>query len=196
MGDEADAAGISFHEKEPGMPTASKELEEAIACMGLLATLFPKVYVLTSNHGSLIFRKAKFNGIPYEYLKPLPQLYGTPGYSWHDEILLQTNNGPIYLTHGKTSSYGKMVKDMGVSCIQAHFHSKAEITYHKTVMGKRFNMFVGCLADQEKLAFQYAKNNVPAFINCVGELDREGKPNLIFYKEVRSEEVLPPPLPE
>jgi hypothetical protein len=185
MGDECDGAGISFHENEDGMPSASKELEEAIACMNLMSTLFPKMYILESNHGSLIFRKSKFHGIPYAYIKPLPELYGTPGYSWHSEILLQTSSGPVYLCHGKKSSYAGLVKDMGISCIQAHFHSKAEITYHKTIAGVRFNMFVGCLADQEKIAFNYSRANVGQFINCVGEIGRDGKPNLIFYKPVK-----------
>lgn len=185
MGDECDAAGISFHEKEDGMPTPSKELEMAIDSMQLMATLFPKMYILESNHGSLIFRKSKFHGIPYSYLKPLPELYGTPGYSWHSEILLTTDSGKVYLTHGKKSGYAAMVREMGVSCIQAHFHSKAEITYHKTIGGLKFSMFVGCLADQQKIAFNYSQSNVGQFINCVGELDKNGKPNLVFYRPVK-----------
>lgn len=182
MGDETDGHGISFHENEDGAPSPSKELEEAIDCMQLLATLFPKIHILESNHGSLIFRKAKFHGIPYSYIRPLKDIYGTPGFTWHSDILIDTHNGPVYLCHGRNSAYGKMVKEMGISCIQAHFHSKAEITYHQTIMGRKFNMFVGCLADQEKLAFRYANNNIGKFINCVGEITGSGKPNLIFYK--------------
>jgi len=183
IGDEVDNHGISFHENEDGSPSPSKELEMAQDCMRLMATLFPKMYVLTSNHGSLVFRKAKFHGIPYEMLKPLPELYGTPLYEWHDEIILETNAGLVYLCHGKSSSYGKIVKDMGVSCIQGHFHSKAEITYHQTVVGKKFSMFVGCLADEQKIAFNYSKNNIPKFINSVGEIDKSGQPHLIFYRK-------------
>jgi len=182
IGDEVDHAAISFHEKENGMPSACKELEMAQDEMALLHTLFPKIYVLTSNHGSLIHRKMKFGGVPYEVLKPLPDLYGCPLYEWHDEIVLKTNAGDVYLCHGKSSAYGKMVREIGTSCIQGHFHTKAEITFHKTIGGLRFSMFVGCLADQEKIAFRYAKNNIGQFINAVGELDRQGKPNLIFFK--------------
>lgn len=185
IGDEVDHHAISFHEKEDGMPCGSKELEMAQADMMLMATLFPKMYILTSNHGSLVFRKAKFHGIPYAMIKPLPELYGTPLYEWHDEIILKTNAGLVYLCHGKSSSYGKIVKDMGVSCIQGHFHSKAEITYHQTITGKKFSMFVGCLADDKKIAFNYAKNNIPKFINSVGEIDKNGQPHLIFYRQPR-----------
>jgi hypothetical protein len=183
IGDEVDNAAYSFHEKEPGMPGASKELEMACDSMKLLSTLFPKMYILDSNHGSLFYRRAKFAGLPYNLIKPLPEIYGTPLYEWHNEIILDTNNGPVYLCHGKKSGYGALAREMGASCIQGHFHTKAEITYHKTALGTRFNMFVGCLADSEKLAFQYAKNNVPTFINSVGEIDENGKPNLIFYNE-------------
>lgn len=181
IGDEVDHHGISFHEDEMGMPTASKELEMAQADMMLLGTLFPKIYFLNSNHGSLIFRKAKFNGIPYGFIKPLNELYGTPLYEWHDEIMLKTEMGWLYLCHGKSSGYGKLAINLGCHAAQGHFHSKAEITFHKTIMGIKYNMFLGCLADREKLAFTYAKSNIPDFINSVGELDRRGKPNLIFY---------------
>lgn len=184
IGDEVDNAALSFHEKEPGMPSPTKELEMASDAMKLLSTLFPKMYICDSNHGSLIWRRSKFAGIPYEYIKPLKEVYGTPLYEWHSEIMLRTDMGPVYLCHGKKSGYGAMVREMGVSCVQGHFHTKAEITYHRTVIGKRFNMLVGCLADSKKLAFQYAKNNVPTFINAVGEIDRSGKPNLILYKPI------------
>lgn len=182
MGDEVDNAAYSFHEKEPGMPSASKELEMACDSMNLLSKLFPKVYILDSNHGSLFYRRAKFAGLPYNLLKPLPEIYGTPNYEWHNDILLDTNSGPVYLCHGRASGYGSLARSMGVSCVQGHYHTKSEITYHETIMGIRFNMFVGCLADREKLAFQYAKNNVPTFINSIGEIDKDGKPNIVMYK--------------
>ncbi len=182
VGDEIDAAAMSFHEKEPGMPNATREMEMAQAEMQLMHTLFPKMYILDSNHGSLYYRRAKFAGIPNSVIKPMKELWGTPEYEWHEEILLITNSGPVYLCHGKTSAYGKMVKDLGCSAVQGHFHSKSEITYHATVRGVRFNMLVGCLADQKKLAFQYAKNHNAKFINSVGELDRNGVPNLIMYR--------------
>lgn len=178
MGDEVDAAGISFHEKEDGMPTASKELEMAIDSMNLMSTLFPKMYIVDSNHGSLIFRRSKFHGIPYSYLRPLPELYGCPGYSWHNEIMLTTNLGQVYLCHGKSATYGKLAKDERVSAVQGHYHSKSEITWHASSAGKIFNMFVGCLADQSKLAFTYSKTHSAKFINSVGELDRGGFPHL------------------
>lgn len=181
MGDEVDNAAYSFHEKEPGMPSASKELEMACDSMALLNTLFPKMYILDSNHGSLFYRRAKFAGLPYSLIKPLPEIYGTPNYEWHNDILLITNKGPVYLCHGKKSGYGGLMRDMGVSCVQGHFHTKAEITYHETVAGTRFNMFVGCLADKKKLAFQYAKNNVPTFINSMGEINKNGNPKIILY---------------
>lgn len=183
MGDEVDQHGLSFHENENGMPSPSKELEMATECMNLMSTLFPKMYILDSNHGSLIFRKAKFHGVPYAYLKPLPELYGTPLYSWHDEILLHTNRGQVYLCHGRTAAYGRLAKEERVNAVQGHFHSRAEITWHRSSSGMIFNMFVGCLADQNKPAFNYSKLNLPKFINCVGELDRDGMPHLKFVSK-------------
>ena len=180
LGDEVDGHNLSFHENEEGMPSPSKELEMAQDCMSLMSTLFPKMYILESNHGSLIFRKAKFHGIPYSMIKPLPELYGTPGYSWHNEILLHTNAGQVYLCHGRTAAYGRLAKEERVSAVQGHWHTRAEITWHRSSSGVIFNMIAGCLADQNKKAFNYAKLNLPKFINCVGELDRDGMPHLKF----------------
>jgi predicted MPP superfamily phosphohydrolase len=185
VGDELDYHAISFHDSDSGLLSADQELDNSIIeIQEGLHKLFPKMYLLESNHGSLIFRKIKHHGLPVRLVKPLHELYETPLWSWHNSILLKTNRGPVYICHGKTSSYGKMVKEYGVSCVQGHFHSKFEITYHKTVMGKRFNMMIGCLADQDSMAMAYAKNNVGEFINGTAYLRASGEPVLVpFYGE-------------
>lgn len=180
IGDESDFHGMSFHDKEVELFSAGHELEKAIEeVRDGIQNIFPKVYLLESNHGSMIMRKAKHHQIPIAVLKPLPELYQCPGFSWHEEILLDTNFGPVYLCHGKTGGYGKLMKDMGVSAIQGHFHGKFEITYHKTTMGTRFNMFVGCLVDYNSLAMRYGRNNIPKPILGCGWIDENGIPKLI-----------------
>jgi len=183
VGDEVDFSSISFHDKDPGMLNPSKELTDSIDCMKKLESLFPKIYFCESNHGSLIFRRQKFAGIPIEVIKPLDQIYGTPQFSWHDEIILETNKGDVYICHGKVSRPGGLSKEIGVSTFQGHFHSLFNIVYSTHLTGSRFDAYVGCLADQDKLAFAYAKNNSKKFINGVGDIDENGTPRLYLYSD-------------
>lgn len=183
MGDEVDFSGISFHEKDPSMMSPSKELEESIACMKKLEGLFPKISILESNHGSLVYRRQKFAGIPIEVIKPLTDIYGTPLFSWHEEIILETNKGDVYLRHGMSGQPFGLMKEIGMSAVQGHFHSLASINYHASVSGTKFNMFVGCLADQKKLAFAYSKSNMKKFINAVGDIDESGTPRIHLYSD-------------
>jgi hypothetical protein len=124
----------------------------------------------------------KHSGVPIRALKPLEDLYEAPLWSWHDDILLRTNSGRVYLCHGKSGVYGKMPKEMGASCVQGHFHGKFEITYHKSVLGTRFNMFIGCLVDEHGLAMAYGKNHLPKPILGTGGLKSSGEPVLFPYR--------------
>ena len=184
VGDEVDGASISFHEKDPGLPSPSDELEMSIECMKKLESIAPgkRIFFCDSNHGSLVYRRQKYAGLPVQVIKPLCEIYDTPLFSWHEEIILETNSGLIYITHGKKAGYGAGAKEVGSSMIQGHYHSKSEITWHETIGGMRFNCFTGCLADRDKLAMRYAKANLPMFINSVVDLDADGIPSTRLYK--------------
>lgn len=180
IGDELDYHAISFHDSDSSLFSADQELDNSIIeIQEGLHHLFKKMYLLESNHGSLIFRKMKANGLAIRHLVPLHELYETPKWSWHNEILLNTSAGMVYLCHGKSGAYGKLCKDMMCSAIQGHFHGKAEITWHKSAMGTRFNMFVGCLVDEDSMAMAYGRNNLPKPIMSVGYIDERGMPHLI-----------------
>lgn len=183
LGDELDYHAISFHDSDSSLFSADIELDNSIIEMqeGLIKT-FPKMYILESNHGSLVFRKMKANGIPIRVLKSLPELYGTKEWSWHHDILMSTSLGDIYFCHGKSSAYGKLAKEMGCSAIQGHFHGKFEITWHKTATGSRFNAFAGCLVDEDSMAMAYAKNNLPKPILGALLIDERGLPRLLKMK--------------
>jgi len=56
MGDELDWHSISFHDHHPGLYSPKDELETAKIFFKKLHTMFPKMYVLDSNHGSLVFK--------------------------------------------------------------------------------------------------------------------------------------------
>ena len=178
MGDEIDSSQISFHPSDSALPNADKELELAIEELQKLRDIFPKMYLCESNHGSLAYRKAKYHGIPIRQLRDLHELYETPQWSWHAEIMLETHNGFVTVVHGRTGSRGKLALEQGNSAVQAHFHSTAEISWIRSTMNTRFNMICGCLVDEKHLAFAYGKNIAKKPIQCVGWLNEYGEPCL------------------
>lgn len=182
IGDELDKHALSFHDSDPDLDSAGPELEKSIKYLhvknGLYET-FPEMYLCESNHGSLVYRKAKHNGIPRRYIRPYHEVLKTPTWKWNEDYLLDTKLGPVYVCHGKSSVYGKLAMSEGCSAIQGHFHGKFEITWHRSALCQRFNMFVGCLIDYEAMAFHYGRNNLPKPILGVGLLSMEGVPHLI-----------------
>lgn len=179
VGDEVDGHAISFHKSESSLYSADKELEQAIHEMQKLHELFPKMYLCESNHGSLVYRRLKSEGIPIRTLKPLHELYETPQWEWHHEITLETLEGLVLVVHGKTGAYNKLALEQGCSAIQGHFHQKSEITWMQTSTGSRFNMLVGCLIDMNSMAFAYGKNIAKKPILSVGYISEYGTPHLI-----------------
>lgn len=179
VGDEADFHGINFHSKEVELFSADHELEKAAEELRKIHKLFPKVAFCESNHGSMLLRKLKHHGIPVRVLRELHEIYKTPKWSWHENLILKTKLGQIFITHGKAASSGALAKSNGCSVIQGHFHGKFEITWHKGDMTEFFSMFVGCLVDYHSLAMRYGRNFVQKPILGVGWIGKDGMPKLI-----------------
>lgn len=181
IGDEVDNHGISFHQTDVDLFSAGHELSLAIEKLSHLNKLFPKMFLCTSNHGSLAIRRAKSDGLPIRYYKELKDVYKTPKWEWHDEILLTTKHKhQTYICHGKRSGHDALAKDMGMNAIQGHFHGKAAITWTRTATMWRYSMFTGCLINYDSMAFHYGKNHIPKPILSVGYIDKSGMPYLIF----------------
>lgn len=178
MGDEVDGHAMSFHDSDSDLPSAGHELELAIEQLSHWYKAFPKMILLESNHGSLIYRRAKHHGIPLAHFKPLQEVYNTPKWKWYEHILLSTRSGDVYLCHGKSGVYNKLAKDIGCSAVQGHFHGKLEITWSNSVFHQRFNMFTGCGVNRDSLAMAYGKNNIPQPMLGCGRLDETGMPHI------------------
>ncbi len=162
LGDEVDHAAISFHDKPGEMMGAADELDKAIEYLHQdIAKLFPKLFLLESNHGSLLLRRLRHAGIPVRTLMPLEQLYRVPKWSWHDDIILNTKLGPVYLCHGKASPPGKLALTEGMSAIQGHFHNQFYVQWLKFANRRVFDIKSGCLVDIDHMAFAYGKNHIP-----------------------------------
>lgn len=180
LGDEIDGKSINFHSKSPqDLFTPALEFEECVKRMRRHYRLFPKVHLCESNHGSLVYRRASEFGLPLHVLKSYAEILETPNWEWHDDILLKTKMGDVYICHGKSATYGKLAKEMGCNAIQGHFHGKFEITWHRSTTTERYNLFSGCLIDFASLAFSYGKNHLPKPILGATILSENGYPNLI-----------------
>lgn len=180
VGDELDFHGIHFHPTEAELFSAGHELDKAIdELQEGLHKLFPKMFLVESNHGSMVLRRLKHQGIPIRVLKEMKDLYGTPQWSWHENILLKTKIGDVFVTHGQAGGLGTLAKRLGCSVIQGHFHGNLGVTWHKSIMKEIFSMFVGCLVDYDSLSMRYGRNFVEKPILGVGWLGKDGTPKTI-----------------
>jgi len=155
-----DKHALSYHDSDPNLKSAGDELSESLIVIKKLHEMFPVMDILESNHGSLIYRKAKTHGIPKQYLKSYNDVLGVDsGWKWHFDLTITLPNGsPIYFHHGKSSDGLRLSQTMGMSCVQGHFHEKFKIDYWANPLGLYWAMQVGCLIDDDSLAFAY--NNV------------------------------------
>ncbi len=160
IGDEVDFHDLSFHDSNPDLSSAGDELKQAIKELKKLYVLFPKVTVIESNHGSMVLRKALVAGMPSSVLKSYNEILQAPkGWVWKFDYKTNTPLGPVYFCHGKTGSAGRLAQNYGMSCVQGHFHEKAQITYISTPEKLMFDAHTGCLADDNSLALGYNKIN-------------------------------------
>ncbi len=160
IGDEADFHDASFHDSDPDLDSAGIELEKAIKSLKPIYKLFPSCTVIESNHGSMLLRKALVGKIPRKAIKSYNDILEAPkGWKWVFEFTLKTPLGPVYFCHGKSSAAGRLASQYGMSCVQGHYHEKAQITYISTPEKLMFDAHTGCLADDKSLALGYNKIN-------------------------------------
>jgi Calcineurin-like phosphoesterase len=160
IGDEVDFHDSSFHDSDPDLDSAGIELAKAIKGLQPIYKMFPNITVVESNHGSMVMRKALVGKIPRKAIKGYREVLDAPkGWTWVFDTIVQTPLGPIYFCHGKAGAAGRLASQYGMSCIQGHFHEKAQITYISTPEKLMFDAHTGCLADDSSLALGYNKVN-------------------------------------
>lgn len=181
LGDEIDYHCISFHDSDPDLPfSASKELETAIWYLSDLYLLFPKMDVLESNHGSLVYRKGKHHGLPRSVFKSYSEILGAPkGWSWHEDLTITcSNNQKVYFHHGHSKNALRNSQLRSMNYVQGHHHGTMDIQYWANSEGIYWGVTSGCLIDRKEYAFNYARNNLPKpLLGCTMILD--GIPKLI-----------------
>ena len=158
IGDEVDKHAMSFHDSDPDLPSAGDELKLSIPVIKQLEKMFPKMDLLDSNHGSLVFRRAYKHGIPKAYIKKYNDfLQVGKGWKWHDDLIIDTPLGKVYFCHGKTPDILKLATSMGMSCVSGHYHSLMGVRWFGNSLGLYFGLQVGCMIDSKRLAFRYNK---------------------------------------
>lgn len=179
IGDELDYSNCSFHDSDPDLMSAGDELKASLKTIKNIEEIFPVMDLIDSNHGSMIWRKAKHHGIPRHFIKSYNDMIGVgSGWKWHNDLTIVLPDGkPVYFHHGKSANGLQLSQTMGMSCVQGHFHEKFNISYWANSLGLYFSMQIGCLIDDESYAFAYNNVNLKRPIIGLG-LIIDGKPVL------------------
>lgn len=162
LGDEADKHALSYHDSDPDLPSAGDELRRSLPVFAELFKMFPVMDVIESNHGSLVWRKAKTFGIPKHYIKSYNDVLGVDdGWKWSFDLTIKLPNGKMcYIHHGKTSNIIQLSQQMGMCAVQGHYHESFKIDYWGNSTGLYWGMQCGCLVDDDALAFNYNNVNI------------------------------------
>lgn len=163
IGDECDMNAMNFHEKDPDMAfSPSSELEKAIEHLRPIYELFPKADILESNHGSLVYRRAKTGGIPRHVLRTYREILDAPiGWKWHNDLTIKLSDGQdCFFHHGRSSKGLGVSQSLAMNYVQGHFHTQFEVQYHATPRGVFWAVTTGCMIDDTSLAFAYNKLSV------------------------------------
>lgn len=162
LGDMEDKHALSYHDSDPDLASAGDELAKALPIIAELHKLFPSMDILDSNHGSLVYRKAKTHGIPKHYIKSYNDVLGVgDGWKWHNDLVVKLPDGnSCYFHHGKSTRGLILTQQMGMSSVQGHFHNSFSVEYHGTPIALNWAMQTGCLIDYKSYAFSYANVNI------------------------------------
>ena len=162
VGDELDKHALSYHDSDPDLPSAGDELRESLKYVKELHEMFPEMDILESNHGSLVWRKAKTHGIPRHYIKSYRDvLQVDDGWTWHFDLTITLPDGKrCYFHHGKSSDVLKLSQQMGMCAVQGHYHERFKVEYWGNPTGLYWGLQVGCLIDDSSYAFSYNNVNI------------------------------------
>ena len=161
IGDLVDWNAISYHEKDPTMPSAADEFVEASMQVRALHRAFPEVDYLIGNHSALPERKAQSVGLPPEVILNFKTLWGLDGWNIHPRFTDLVIDNVIY-RHGDKEKGGQMsalknAQAQFKSLVMGHYHAQAGINYHANQDDIVFGMNVGCGVDHAHPAMNYGR---------------------------------------
>jgi hypothetical protein len=164
LGDEIDAHAMSFHDSDADLFSAGDELQAALPTLKEIEKMFPVMDIIDSNHGSMVYRKAKTHGIPRRYIRDYNEVLEVgDGWQWHMDLVLDMSSWDVpdvYVHHGKSAQAVKTSQAMSMSHVCGHFHEAFGITYWANPKGLYYGMNCGCLIQDKSLAFAYNRTNL------------------------------------
>ena len=162
VGDEQDISAASFHDANVDMLSAGHELAAAQKVLQELESIFPRMDIMSSNHGDLYYRRAKHHGIPLHVIKSYNDVLGVGnGWQWHTDLIVRLpTDEDVYFCHGKSQNGLKLSQNMSMNCVQGHFHNSFNVQYWSSPRALYWSMQVGCLVDDKSLAMSYNKLTV------------------------------------
>jgi hypothetical protein len=149
---------MSFHPSNAELYSAGDEFKAGQEVIWEIEDLFPKVTVLESNHGSMAYRKARVTGIPDAFLIPYKEILDVKHWEWVSLLeLTLPNKQPCFMTHQINANARTAMTNKMMSVVQGHFHEKFEVVYHGNGERLNFGMSVGCMINDNSMAFHYNK---------------------------------------
>jgi len=161
IGDCCDNAAISFHDKHPGLSSASEEYKKAKKQVLELWKRFPKLILLTGNHDALTERQATAAGLLPEWIRDFNSMWFTPGwkviprFGYIEIDSVRYEHGDA----GKTGQFAavKTSRARFQSVVSGHCHSESGCWWTCNGNAKVFGMNVGTGVDHHLLQFEYGQ---------------------------------------
>jgi len=180
LGDELDFHSISFHSHSAELLSPTDELKLSIEQLQPFYELFPKMLIVESNHGSMVYRKIKDAGLPIHVIKSYKDVLGAPKeWEWFEDLIITTKDDQeIYVCHGRSNNVLKESQLHGINFVSGHHHSTFSLNYWANRQRLMWGMSCGCLVDQKSLAYEYAKNFTKKFIVGTGVI-YQNQPRLV-----------------
>lgn len=160
IGDVADWASISFHERNPSLSNATAEYTKAKKQVASLARAFPEADWLIGNHDALSERQAVSAGLPPRLLRDYADIWEVD-WSVHPRFSQLAIDGVVY-SHGETGRGGqdaalRQARDNFRSTVIGHFHAQAGVRWWANPEFRVFGLSVGCGIDVKRMQFEYGR---------------------------------------
>lgn len=187
IGDVVDWTSISFHVTNPECPGPADEYRLALQCIQKWCKAFPKAIVMIGNHDRRPHRKAEKEGIFPKLLRNYDEVWKTPEWKWVTSYIIDE----VYYCHGDGKGAGvnpayNTAKNMGMSVVMGHTHSKAGVKWLVNPLRRWFGMDVGTGIDDSAFAFSYAKEQTYRSILSCGVV-LNGMPQHIMMEVSKNE---------
>lgn len=187
IGDVVDWTSISFHAANPECPGPADEYRLALQCIQKWHRAFPKATVVIGNHDRRPHRKAEKEGIFPKLLRNYDEVWKTPKWKWVTSCIIDS----VFYCHGDGKGGGmspafNTAKNMGMSVVMGHFHSKGGIKWLVNPLRRWFGLDVGCGIDDAAFAFAYAKEQTYRSVISCGVV-RNGKGDHVMMEMSKGE---------